>query len=99
MAVDKNMGGPPLEKVKKELQVLLKEFVLNLTIKCNKTTVDYLDTKLIKRNIKIISKNRKYITVHSQSIITFQISSNKFQLQSKHDFQPTCQTKQFCVMR
>ena len=99
MAVDKNMGGPPLEKVKKELQVLLKEFVLNLTVKCNKTAVDYLDTKLIKRNIKTISKNRKYITVQSQSIITFQISSKKFHLQSKHDFQPTCQTKQFCVLR
>ena len=39
LVVVKNMSGPQSEKVKKELQVLLKEFGLNSIIECNKTTV------------------------------------------------------------
>ena len=51
LAVGKNMSGPQSEKVKKELQVLFKEFGLNLIIECDKTTVDYLDIiKLLKVN-------------------------------------------------
>ena len=46
LAVVKNMSGPQLEKVKKEMQVLFKKFGLNLIIECNKTTVDYLDITL-----------------------------------------------------
>ena len=46
LAVVKNMGGPQLEKVKKELQVFFKKFGLNLIIECNKTSVDYLDITL-----------------------------------------------------
>ena len=37
------MSGPESEKVNKKLQVLFKEFDLNLIIKCNKATVNYLD--------------------------------------------------------
>ena len=40
------MSGPLSGKVKKELQVLIKEFGLNLIIECNKTTVNYLDITL-----------------------------------------------------
>lgn len=40
LAVDKNMGGPQLEKFKNKLQVSFKEFGLNLIIECKKTTVD-----------------------------------------------------------
>ena len=40
------MSGPQSEKVKKELQVLFKEFGLNLIIESNKTTVDDLDSTL-----------------------------------------------------
>ena len=42
----KNMSCSQLEKVKKELQVLVKEFGLNLIIECNKTTFNYLDITL-----------------------------------------------------
>ena len=37
------MSGPESEKVNKKLQVLFKEFDLNLIIKCNKATVNYLE--------------------------------------------------------
>ena len=37
------MSGPQSEEVQNELQVLVKEFGLNLIIECNKTTVGYLD--------------------------------------------------------
>ena len=41
------MSGPQSEKVNcKELQVLFKEFGLNLIIECDKTTADYLDITL-----------------------------------------------------
>ena len=46
LAAVKNMSGPQWEKVKKELQVLFKEFGLNLIIECNKATVDYQDITL-----------------------------------------------------
>ena len=43
VAVIKTMSGPESEKVNKKLQVLFKEFDLNLIIKCDKATVNYLD--------------------------------------------------------
>ena len=46
LAVVKNMRGPQSKKVTKELQVLFKEFGLNLIIEYNKATVDYLDITL-----------------------------------------------------
>ena len=40
------MSGPQSKKVKKELQVLFKNFGLNLIIECNKTTVNCIDITL-----------------------------------------------------
>ena len=46
LTVVKNTSGLQSKKIKKELRLLSKEFVLNLTIECNKARVDYLDITL-----------------------------------------------------
>ena len=92
------MSGPQSEKVKKELQVLFTEFRLNLIIECNKTIANYLDITLNSLD-GTYKPYQKPETTFTKNLLTFQISSNKFQLQSKHEFKITHQTKQFSVSK
>ena len=62
------MSGPQSQKVKKEFQVLFKEFDLNLIIEHNKTTVDYLYITLNLLDGTYKPYQTLENTVHSQRI-------------------------------
>ena len=46
LAVFKNKSGPQAERIKKDFQKIFRENDLNIVIKCNLKTVDYLDVTL-----------------------------------------------------
>ena len=98
LAEVKDMTGLESEKVKK---VLFKKFGINLIIECNKTSADYLDIilNLLDETCKPYQNQKINYSTFTKNLITLQISSNKFELQSKGDFQTTHQTKQFSVIQ
>ena len=50
LAIFKNISGPKLEKIKKDIQKLFKENQLDIVIQCNMKTVNYLDVTLNLEN-------------------------------------------------
>ena len=50
LAIFKNISGPKSEKIKKDIQKLLKKNQLHIVIQCNMKTVNYLDVTLNLEN-------------------------------------------------
>ena len=50
LAIFKNISGPEAEKIKKDFQKIFKEKGLEITVECNRKTVNYLDITLDLNN-------------------------------------------------
>ena len=70
LPVFKNKCGPQAERIKKDFQKIFRENDLNIVIKCNLKTVDYLDVtlNLLNNTYKPFSKpNNETNYIHKES--------------------------------
>ena len=70
LAVFKNKSGPQAERIKKDFQKIFRENDLNIVIKCNLKTVNYLDVtlKLLNNTYKPFCKpNNEINYIHKES--------------------------------
>ena len=83
LAVFKNKSGPQAQRIKKDFQKIFWENDLNIVIKCNIKTVDYLDVtlNLFNNTYKPFSKPNNEIN-HTPSIIKQVPSSIESRLSS-----------------
>ena len=70
LAILKNISGPKLEKVEKDIRKFFKENQLDIVIKCNMKTLNYLDVTLNLENSTYPSSQKendeiKYINIES----------------------------------
>ena len=57
LAISKGMDGHTLDRARKEISQVFKEFGLRITIETNITTVDFLDVTLDLMKFTIVSSN------------------------------------------
>ena len=56
LSIFRNYKGHQSDKVRKDLTKLFKKYQLNLNIKCNLKTADYLDIRLEHRYLQVFQQ-------------------------------------------